>query len=209
MIPSVGRARPVNLRVMRLFHTLVRRMLRKTFLIGMALLAPHGLSRIASLDDHPGDQGCKIERVVRESGWELPSLQGMKVSAPRQFAPRGHTDPRATYVVFTPSEELPYKVDYFDVQPSGEMIVRTRDCKATSVYVFSYQGVQYAFGLDLILVHFDPKTGTGGTGGETALLFFDDDRDGLFESRESAASPIVRRLPRWAESKSSSPTAPN
>lgn len=183
--------------VMRLCPTLARRMIQAALLV-VTLFSPV-VSVLSSSADHQRTEGiCTIDSVTREAGWALPSLKAMKAAPPMSMSPQGHSGSVSTFIVYSPVKEVLYRADYFELQPDGAMIVRTQEFKVSSVHVFSIQGKAYALGLDLVGRHFNPKTGAGGFGGQAAFVFYDDNNDGVYETRESSSQPIPRRLPHWA-----------
>jgi hypothetical protein len=117
------------------------------------------------------------EKQINESGWQVPDLTSFKIS----------------YTTETEIEGVKVSVTHYDLgspKPVVE-IAPGKECEVRSTSAFAVEVFTFAISSSCVLFGVDPRYGKFYIGAEFIWTFYDEDGDGIFESKVADPKIIV------------------
>lgn len=170
-----------------------------SFALALMLTLAIGVVEATGIQDQ---QAVTVKQVVNQSGWEIPGLTDNEVVDPRKQLASAY-GVRAVplhITVLRPKRELMETIDLYGSKDGGEtVVVRKRRVVIRSIIKCDVNGRVFLYLVQVGMVVYDPVSKKNGQSGLFGLAFYDNDGDGIFESRESgpfAVTPNLR-IPDW------------
>lgn len=147
-------------------------------------------------------QSVAPKRVVMPQGWKIPGLAESQARRPRHPLPAGYgvQGVPLQITLLRPKREVRDTVLLYGVKDDGEtVVVGQRRVAVRAIIKCDVNEKVFLYIVQFGNLGFDPVSRAVSQSGIFGLLYYDDDGDGIFESRESGPLVVTRdlRIPDW------------
>lgn len=144
-----------------------------------------------------------LKRVLMPAGWKIPGLSESRETGPRHPLPAGYGVQGVSLQItlLKPTREVRETVFLYATKDRGEtLIVGQRHAAVRAIIKCDIKEKVFLYIVQFGNLGYDPESKIVSQSGLFGLFYYDNDGDGIFESRESGSIAVTPdlRIPEWA-----------
>ena len=150
---------------------------------------------------------ARFEALIKPAGWKIPRLRSLVVvsRSPWQEIEDGIEVYRSVLRMRGKNSSILFEdLDFYEFDESGKSLtVRTNSLMVDEIIRYDVAGKAFAYVFSGTCVSLGPRTRRGRSvlymGCMTRMAFYDEDGDGIFETRNNRLMPGRESVPAWVK----------
>ncbi len=135
------------------------------------------------------------KKVVNKNGWDIPGLKSFNVLPETEEVEVDSI--KVKKKIFRSSEEPITKLELYSVDENGTIHVSSITCAVRHLFAYEFNNKLFAYQTILIVTNVLSNKTRVYMGAAYSLFYYDEDGDGLFETRIGAS--MLQEIPEWSK----------